>query len=212
MNLYTVSNEFIWSPDEPDCEFSYRETVQKALLAGVELYQANLSNIDLSHLDFSGKDLTYASFHGAKLVQTDFRGAKLFGAAMINVDLSGADLCQANIRSVLFTGSYLTDIKIDTEIPVVEDLDQKIWERACFSTASLNMSTFDYSENIHSWGGWIIVFAGEEGKKLKQEFGNFAAASLIYAKSTGKRIPDFDCSKEIAMVEMKRRAVQSLHK
>jgi len=70
------------------------------------------------------------------------------------------------------------------------------------------MSDWHTCETTHCRAGWAITLAGDAGKALEDKIGPAAAAAAIYIASDPKleRIPDFHCSNETAMADMKRLA------
>jgi Pentapeptide repeats (8 copies) len=112
--------------------YGMKESVEKAVLARVDLTGADLAGVDLTGANLRGArlaraDLTRANLRGANLEQANLelaklRRANLRGANLTGVNLTGADLTEAdlrgaviihsNLRSVDFTGANLTGADI----------------------------------------------------------------------------------------------------
>ena len=118
------------------------------------------------------------------------------GADLIGADLSGADLSGANLRGANISG-----------VPVIENIHQNVFAAAS-QDGALDMSDWHTCETTHCRAGWAITLAGDAGKALEDKIGPAAAAAAIYIASDPKleRLPDFHCSDETAMADMKRLA------
>ena len=94
------------------------------------------------------------------------------------------------------------------EIPVIQDIHTKVYE-AVEDGARLDMvdwyATSDDCDATCCRGGWAILLAGEAGRVMEETFPNVFAASLIYAASDPhlEAIPDFYCSNEEALMDIK---------
>lgn len=120
------------------------------------------------------------------------RGANLCGAVLSDADLSGADLRGAVLR----------------EFPVkIENVHQKVFAAASAPDA-LNMDDWHTCETTHCRAGWVVHLAGEAGCALEWAMGTAAAAAMIYMASdpTLEKVPDFYCSNEEALADMRRLA------
>ena len=119
--------------------------------------------------------------------------------------LRNADLEDADLRGVDLRGAKLPYYD---ETPVIENIHQKVY------TASSQESAFDmriwHSEcgTAHSWAGWIVELAGEDGKRLEEMTDTPIAASLILMKSDPEleEIPDWYSDDGMALSKMKRLA------
>jgi hypothetical protein len=70
------------------------------------------------------------------------------------------------------------------------------------------MSDWHICETTHCRAGWAITLAGQAGLILQYIYGASAAGAMIYAASYPELpVPDFYCSDEEAMADMKARAV-----
>jgi hypothetical protein len=79
-------------------------------LSGANLRFAELSHADLTGADLQGADLRDAELFGADLTGANLRdvelfGANLFGADLFGADLFGADLFGAELRDADLTGA-----------------------------------------------------------------------------------------------------------
>lgn len=95
--------------------------------------------------------------------------------------------------------------KDNIKIPIVKDLDKKIWQKIKNKPRSLNMGGWHMCKTTHCRGGWAIHLAGKKGYDLESEIGVDAAAALIYLKSTGY-IPDFFTTDKEAKDDIRKQA------
>jgi len=104
-----------------------------------------------------------------------------------NANLSGANLSGANW------------------IPEIKDIHKSVYQAASAKDA-LDMSTWhNECGTAHCRAGWVIMLAGEGGKVMEGIMGASAAAALIYAKNdpSMERVPDWYCTNEEALADMK---------
>jgi uncharacterized protein YjbI with pentapeptide repeats len=190
--------------------------VKWAIKAGANLSGADLSGADLSSADLSGADLSSADLSGAYL-----SGAYLSGAYLSSADLSGANLSGANLSGAYLSGAYLSGAYLSSAdlsganlsklnlkgVPVIEDIHRKIYEAAS-QQGALNMVNWHSCETTHCRAGWVTTLAGAAGAAMEVCMGPAAAAALIYMASdpTIEKIPDFYCSNDEALADMKRLA------
>jgi uncharacterized protein YjbI with pentapeptide repeats len=165
-----------------------------ANLRGAKLRGADLSGADLSYANLSDADLRRANLRGANLSDANLRDANLRDANLSGADLSYADLRDANLRDAV--GLH--------EAPVILNIDARILA-AIENGGTLDMQDWHKCETTHCRAGWAIHLAGEAGTKLEQQFGAANAGALIYqASRPGVPIPDFHCSTEDALADLKR--------
>jgi hypothetical protein len=88
------------------------------------------------------------------------------------------------------------------DIPVVPDIDQKMWFVYKDSPTDFDVGHFISKHRAD----WYITFAGEAGRALETQFGPFRAATMIYQASTGKPAPDFYWVNDVALADIKARA------
>lgn len=90
-------------------------------------------------------------------------------------------------------------------IPVIPNIHTQILE-AVSKPDALNMGNWHTCDTTHCRAGWVVVLAGEEGKKLEEETSTLFAAMQIYKASSPIKVPPtrFFDSNEIAMEDMKR--------
>jgi len=133
---------------------------------------------------------------GANLSGANLRGADLSGANLRGADLSGANLRGANLRDADLRG-----------VPSIENIHQKVYAAASAPNA-LDMSDWHTCDTTHCRAGWVVTLAGQDAKALEEKIGTGPAATLIYLKSDPNigNIPDFHCSYDAAMEDMKRLA------
>jgi len=74
----------------------------------------------------------------------------------------------------------------------------------------LDMNRWHTCDSTHSWAGWAVMLAGEEGQKLEEQFGINAAAALIYTKSGSHPVPNWYADNKTALVDIKARAQKQL--
>ena len=113
------------------------------------------------------------------------------GEAVKNAVLSGADL-RENLEGV----------------PFIKDIHQTVYNACTVPPDALDMVGWHKCETTHCRAGWVVTLAGEGGKALEFAMGTPAAAAIIYLKSDPKleKMPDFYCSNEEALADMKRLA------
>ena len=89
------------------------------------------------------------------------------------------------------------------QIPVIENIHQKILEAVTQEGCTLDMSTWHRCETTHCRAGWVVTLAGEAGKKLESQTTTLFAAQQIY-KASGYAISPcrFFDSDEAAMADM----------
>jgi hypothetical protein len=170
-----------------------------AYLSGANLSGADLRWADLSGANLSGADLSGANLSGANLSGAYLSGANLSGAYLRWADLSGADLSGADL-----SGADLKNTKTDLEIPVVENLDTQIFQAVEANSNALNMRDWHSCETTHCRAGWHVHLAGKPGYDLEAKVGPNVAGALIYAKSTGRQVPDFYANNDQALADIKR--------
>jgi hypothetical protein len=183
------------SADDSD-GFKLGLAVKLAYKTDADLRDAYLRGADLRGADLRGADLS-----DADLTDADLRGADLRGADLRGADLRGADLSDADLRGADLRGAC----------PVkIENIHQRVFEAAS-KDGALNMGDWhngNFCGTTHCRAGWVTHLAGEGGRALDWAMGTPAAAALIYMASdpTLERIPDFYCSNEQALEDMKRLA------
>ncbi|QMP18230.1 putative pentapeptide repeat protein [Ralstonia phage RpY1] len=159
----------------------------------------------LSDANLSGADLRGAYLRGADLSDANLSGADLRGADLSGADLGGADLREAHLSEADLSGADLGDA------PIIDNIHQQVYQAASQPHA-LDMGMWHNScGTAHCRAGWVVTLAGEAGKKLESKIGTPAAAIAIYLKSDPERfkterIPDFYCSNDTALADMKRMA------
>jgi hypothetical protein len=109
--------------------------------------------------------------------------------------LRGADLYGANLPTAV----------------VVKNIDSAILAAIQAPGCSLNMDTWHICDTTHCRAGWAIHLAGPSGKVLEDVYGPSVAGALIYAASSpGNIIPDFHCSNDAAIADLKARAEKEI--
>ena len=90
-------------------------------------------------------------------------------------------------------------------MPVIPNIHAKVLE-AVSKPKALEMNSWHTCDTTHCRAGWVVVLAGEEGKKLEEETSTLFAAMQIYKASSPIKVPPtrFFDSNEIAMADMKR--------
>jgi len=192
------------------------EAVKNAVLSGADLSGAVLRGADLRGAVLRGAVLRGAVLRGAvlrgadligaNLIDADLRGAVVRGANLIGADLSGAVLRGANLIGANLIGA---DLRENLEgVPFIKDIHQTVYNACTVPPDALDMVDWHKCETTHCRAGWVVTLAGEGGKALKFAMGTPAAAAIIYLKSDPKleKMPDFYCSNEEALADMKRLA------
>ena len=148
-----------------------------------------------------GMAIKLAVKSGADLIGADLSHAYLIGADLIDANLIGANISGANL-----SGAYLSHADL-SHAPIIENIHQNVFAAAS-QDGAFDMSDWHTCETTHCRAGWAITLAGDAGKALEDKIGPAAAAAAIYIASDPKleRIPDFHCSNETAMADMKRLA------
>jgi hypothetical protein len=107
----------------------------------------------------------------------------------------------------VLSGAYLSGADL-SECPVkIEGIHQKVYAAASVPDA-LDMGDWHVCDTTHCRAGWVVHLAGEAGRALELMMGTPAAAAMIYMASdpTLEQVPDFYCSNEEALADMKRLA------
>lgn len=173
--------------------------------------RAAFDNVNLDNLDLSDAYLKCADFIDSSCVNTNFRGAHLVNSCSKNTNFQGADFTDADMEDSDLHCAFQVKTVGLPEVPVVEDIDKKIWNRIKDFENGLYMSAWHTCRTTHCRGGWAIHLAGKEGYALEKRLGGIdseLAARLIYEKSRpGKACPDFYCSDEEAREDIERCAL-----
>lgn len=92
------------------------------------------------------------------------------------------------------------------EIPVIENIHQKILAAINDNGNQLNMSDWHTCNTTHCRGGWVNFLAGEAGKRLEEKTSTSFAAMHIYYKSSPIKVSptEFYKSDEVAMADIVR--------
>ena len=90
-------------------------------------------------------------------------------------------------------------------VPKIENIHAKVLE-ACSRESALEMGDWHTCDTTHCRAGWVVVLAGEEGKKLEEETSTLFAALQIYKKSSTiiPHMPQFFETNERAMEDIKK--------
>jgi uncharacterized protein YjbI with pentapeptide repeats len=202
---------------EIDCKADETESnkkglaVRAAVLSDAVLRGADLRDADLRDADLRGADLRGADLRDADLSGADLRGADLRDADLRDADLSGADLSGADLRDAELSGADLSGADLSGAdlrgVPKIENIHQAVYAAAS-KEGCLNMNTWHSCETTHCRAGWVVHLAGEAGAALEFGMGTPAAAAMIYLKSDPKleKIPNFYCTNDEALADMKRLA------
>jgi len=93
------------------------------------------------------------------------------------------------------------------QIPVIEDIHQRVLDAVTAEGCALDMSTWHRCETTHCRAGWVVTLAGEAGKKLESQTTTLFAAQQIY-KASGYEISPrrFFDSDAAAMADMRKLA------
>jgi hypothetical protein len=70
------------------------------------------------------------------------------------------------------------------DIPVIEDIHQKVFEAASRNDESLNMDSWHTCDTTHCRAGWVTFLAGEKGAILERKTSTLFAAMQIYKASS----------------------------
>jgi hypothetical protein len=176
--------------------------LRDAVLRDADLRDAVLSGAVLRDADLRDADLRDADLRDADLRGADLRDAVLSGAVLRDADLRDADLRGAVLRGAVLSGAVLRDCPV--KIPNIHS--------AVYGAASkpqaLDMGHWHTCETTHCRAGWVVALAGEGGRALEWAYGTPAAAAMIYMASDPKleRVPDFYCSNQEALDDMRRLA------
>ena len=201
-NRLTGKTQFTAEIDSKPNE-SYNIRLGMAIKVAIDK-DADLSGAYLSGAYLSGADLSGAYLSGAYLRGADLSGADLSGAHLRGAYLSGADLRGAYFRDANLSGADLRDAP---ECLKIKDIHKKVYEAASKKNA-LDMDDWHTCETTHCRAGWVTHLAGDAGRVLEWQVGTPAAAAIIYMISDPEleRIPDFYCTNEVALENMKRLA------
>ena len=107
----------------------------------------------------------------------------------------------ATVARVLGLASDATVDRLNLEVPIVENLDQRMYEVT--KDGKLDMSNW-HCGTTHCRAGWAITFAGAAGAALEAAIGSELAGRYIYEASTGRPAPDFYASTSYAAKDIAR--------
>ena len=175
---------------------------------GSAIFEAEIDcSIDASDGVKIGLAVRAAVEKKADLSDADLRGADLSGADLSGADLSGADLRGADLRGAYLRGADLRDTYLRGCPVKIEGIHQAVYAAAS-KPDTLNMSDWHTCDTTHCRAGWVIHLAGDAGRALEWAMGTPAAAAVIYMASDPEleRVPDFYCSDDEALEDMKRLA------
>ena len=195
-----------------ECELDVKfDNSPEKIRLGEAVKNAVLSGADLSGAVLRGADLRGAVLRGAVLRGADLRGADLRGAVLRGAVLRDAVLSGADLRDAVLRGAVLRDADLSENlegVPFIKDIHQTVYNACTVSPDALDMVGWHKCETTHCRAGWVVTLAGEGGKALEFAMGTPAAAAIIYLKSDPKleKMPDFYCSNEEALADMKRLA------
>ena len=183
------------APDGLAIGLHMRHALEKAVLIGVHLRDADLRGCDLRGCDLRGADLIGCNLRGCDLSGCDLRGCDLRDADLRGCDLRDADLRDADLGS--------------DDVPIIKGIHQRVHAAAC-QPGALDMGTW-HCGTSHCRAGWVVTLAGDEGELLESRMGTAYAAMAIYLKSDPVRwarecLPNFYASNEDALADMKRMA------
>ena len=177
-------------------------------LSGVNLIGANLIGANLSDANLSDANLSDANLSDANLIGANLSDANLSDANLSDANLSDANLSDANLSDANLRGVNLSDLNL-RDCPVkIDNIHQTVYQAATAKSDSLDMGNWHKCETTHCRAGWVTHLAGEAGRALEFAFGSALAATYIYMASDPKleRVPDFYCSNDDALADMKRLA------
>ncbi len=74
------------------------------------------------------------------------------------------------------------------EFPIIHNIHQQVLAVATQKSDSLNMRTWHTCNTTHCRAGWVVILAGEDGKKLEEQTSTLFAAMQIYKASSPIRV------------------------
>lgn len=187
--------------------------LRSADLRSAALCGASLENADLRNVVFRGADLREANLRGANLKDADLSITDLRGTDLRGANLDGVCLRGANLKGAYLGGATLRNVNFDEYglVPIVEQLDSKVLEAITTEGGCLYMEDWHGTPpsapmcgSTHCRAGWALHLAGDAGYALEREVGPGVAGALIYAKSTGRAVPDFFTSNKDALEDIVR--------
>jgi hypothetical protein len=92
--------------------------------------------------------------------------------------------------------------RLNLAVPIVEDLDKKVFAAIGDDGEKLNMVNW-HCGTTHCRAGWAVTLAGDKGAKLEKAIGYELAGRFIYEASTGRPAPDFFASNKSALADIK---------
>jgi hypothetical protein len=139
------------------------DTLEKANLAGVPLWYADLAGANLTDADLAGAILVGADLRGARLARADLsgvcllgadlRGADLTEARMVVVSLDGVDATGAVLTGASLTGSYLAETRLVQATLIHTNLQNTYLGDADFSGARMAFTVLTDCPSLHqAWG------------------------------------------------------------
>ncbi len=101
--------------------------------------------------------------------------------------------------------SYCSEARETLDAPIIPNIHALVLE-AVSKTDALDMSNWHICDTTHCRAGWVVVLAGDAGKKLEAKTSTLFAAMQIYKKSSNIRVSPtrFFETNVIAMADIKR--------
>lgn len=90
-------------------------------------------------------------------------------------------------------------------VPKIDNIHQELLRTLEQPENTLNMKDWHICMTAHCRAGWIVVIAGEEGRKLEMQTTTEFAATLIYRASSDIRVPrdTFYADDDTAMADIR---------
>ncbi len=168
------------SEKEPDPELT-RDIIQERASQGDSFAGENLKGLDLSELDLAGLDFTGANFEGASLINANLSGAVIVEANLKGTELTGANLAEANLE-----GSDLSYTNMKKSVLTSANLSRTYSQEAVLTDADLVEVNLGYADFTNS----DLGRANLTGSILVKV--NFSQAKLQGARLSGIDANDVD--------------------
>ncbi|MBM4359037.1 MAG: DUF2169 domain-containing protein [Deltaproteobacteria bacterium] len=189
----------------------HKASLAGARLAGADLTRASLLEVDLTRADLAGATLTSALLLGVRAERATLTGASaenlraVMGTSFASAELSGALLCEANLRESRLVGAELGRANLeradlsgadlsDANLEAVGAVDARFvrtrLDRADVSFADLRSASLEGAHLAGADLGGASLFRADLARSERDDDTNLQDANLTQARQLPPRRPD----------------------